>query len=279
MYVCMFAGEAADKMALLGMQKKVSFDKNPLVTNRPPVIMDSENINLFALDRGGVTFSQSLPDAARELYENVKPTELNFPVEVSDYLLSDAIRYSINNPGCALYERLKAKQDEFSGPNETYLRVTLGSSYGDSPGIPYVLEIWPSGHNSPVHNHGNANAVIKVLFGTINIKIYNKFTPDADGKVSAQPVPMFNFNAFAGNFTWLDRNWYQTHMLENISDDFCATVQCYKYPDTNNVHWPDFDYVSDENQIAEFIPDSDFQFIEMRDIVLHEIQDGCPVTQ
>ena len=28
-----------------------------------------------------------------------------------------------------------------------------------------MLEIWPSGHHSPVHDHGNACAVIKVLYG------------------------------------------------------------------------------------------------------------------
>ena len=54
--------------------------------------------------------------------------------------LSDAIRYSIKTPGMTLYEKLKEKEEQF-----TYLRVTLGPDRRTAPGIPYVLEIWPSG--------------------------------------------------------------------------------------------------------------------------------------
>lgn len=34
-------------------------------------------------------------------------------------------------------------------------------------GIPFVLEIWPAGHNSPIHNHGNAYGIVRVLHGDI----------------------------------------------------------------------------------------------------------------
>lgn len=44
----------------------------------------------------------------------------------------------------------------------TYLRITLGQSLGNSPGQPYVVEIWPPGHYSSIHDHGDACAVIKV---------------------------------------------------------------------------------------------------------------------
>ena len=260
---------------ILSMEKRVSFDKNPLVSNRPFLVLDSNDISLFSLDKGNFTFSASLPITAKELYENVKTTDLNYPVDASPVLLSDAIRYSINNPGCILYNKLREKVGEFGGLNETYLRVTLGSSYGDSPGIPYVLEIWPAGHFSPVHNHGNSNAVIKVLFGTINVGIYNKFTPDINGDLPFPPPKLFSFDGFPGNFTWIDANWYQTHKLENFSDDFCATVQCYKYPDDDNIHWPYFDFISEQDQIREFIPESDFDFIPMREQVMHELQYGC----
>ena len=54
------------------------------------------------------------------------------------------------------------------------MRVTLGTHRGFSPGIPYVLEIWPGGCESPIHNHGNAYAVIKVLHGAIKVTIYKK---------------------------------------------------------------------------------------------------------
>jgi hypothetical protein len=69
-----------------------------------------------------------------------------------------AIEYSIATPGKWCYECLKKKANEFDKdkPNDkkTYLRITLGQNNGESPGIPYVMEIWPVGHYSPLHNHG-----------------------------------------------------------------------------------------------------------------------------
>jgi hypothetical protein len=53
-------------------------------------------------------------------------------------------------------KKLEDKATEFGDdPHETYLRITLGHSLGKSPGIPYVLEIWPKSNYSPMHNHGN----------------------------------------------------------------------------------------------------------------------------
>ncbi|CAC5403890.1 unnamed protein product [Mytilus coruscus] len=154
----------------------VEFDKNPFILNVSPLVLDSTKVNLFFLDEGNFTFSASLSPACRELYENVKGCHLNYPEEVTGFLLSNAIRYSIDTEGCLLNQKLKEKVQKFVGSNKeaTYLRITLRSSLGKSPGIPYVLEIWPQGHYSPIHNHGNANAVIKVLFGSIHIMIYNK---------------------------------------------------------------------------------------------------------
>jgi hypothetical protein len=44
----------------------------------------------------------------------------------------------------------------------------LGYNLGDSPGVPYVLEIWPVGHYSPIQDHGDANAAIKVSVKNTN---------------------------------------------------------------------------------------------------------------
>jgi hypothetical protein len=61
-------------------------------------------------------------------------------------------------------------------------------------------------HNySPIHNHGNANAVIKVLHGSIRIKVYNKHTKD----FKAEPIKQIDLRT--DDVTWIDRNWYQTH--------------------------------------------------------------------
>lgn len=247
-------------------EEMVEFDKNPLISNVSPLVLDSSKVNLFFLDEADYIFSASLPPACRELYENTKGCHLNYPEEVAGVLLSDAIRYSIDTEGCLLNKTLKDKAGEFGGDdiNETYLRVTLGHSLGKSPGIPYVLEIWPKGHYSPIHNHGNANAVIKVLFGSIHIMNYNKHVSSPDAK------PLKEFDAREGDVTWINRNWYQTHKLINTSQDYCATIQCYSYDAGDTTHWPYFDYISENSTIEEFFPNSDFSFREMREKVLIE---------
>ncbi|XP_060078048.1 uncharacterized protein LOC132557567 [Ylistrum balloti] len=257
--------------SMIDIEKKVAFYKNPFISNLSPIVLDSSKVTLFTLDNANYMLTGSLPPACKELYDNIGNCELNWPPEVDEVLLSDAIRFSIETKGCLLYEKLKSKSGEFgpdSGANETYLRVTLGHSLGNSPGIPYVLEIWPSKHYSPIHNHGNSNAVIKVLFGQINISIYNKQTTDPNA------VPLRKFNAVKGNVTWINRNWFQTHKLWNDTDDFCATIQCYNYDAGDTTHWPYFDYVSENSTIEEFIPNSDFTFREMRDKVLAEYRHG-----
>lgn len=242
----------------------VEFDKQPLICNLPPVVLDSSKVNLFTLDKGEYTFSASLPSACKELYSNVAGCDLNYTeVEGEKVLLSDAIRYSLANG--ILKKKIESKQGELGDdPNETYLRVTLGHSLGKSPGIPYVLEIWPAGHYSPIHNHGNANAVIKVLFGSITIDIYNKQS------ATSSHDPLFTFEACAGSSTWLNRNWYQTHKLRNPSKEYCATIQCYNYDSGDTTYWPYFDYVSENETIDEFYPGSDFSFSEMRELVMDE---------
>ncbi|CAC5388132.1 unnamed protein product [Mytilus coruscus] len=247
-------------------EEMVEFDKNPLISNVSPLVLDSSKVNLFFLDEEDYIFSASLPPACRELYENIKGCQLNYPEEVAGVLLSDAIRYSIETKGCILNKKLEEKKDEFVGgkKEETYLRITLGHSLGKSPGIPYVLEIWPKGHYSPIHNHGNANAVIKVLYGSIHIMNYNKHVSSPDAK------PMKEFDAREGDVTWINRNWYQTHKLINTSKDYCATIQCYNYDAGDTTHWPYFDYISENATIEEFLPNSDFTFREMREQVLKE---------
>ncbi|XP_021364304.1 uncharacterized protein LOC110457384 [Mizuhopecten yessoensis] len=257
---------------LIDIEKKVAFYKNPFVCNMSPIVLDSSKVTLFTLDNSKYMLTGSLPPACKELYENIRNCELNWPPEVDDVLLSGAIRFSIETEGCLLYEKLKSKAGEFgkgSGKEETYLRVTLGHSLGNSPGIPYVLEIWPSGHYSPIHNHGNANAVIKILFGEINISIYNKQTTEPDA------VPMKTFNAYPGDVTWINRNWFQTHKLWNNTTDFCAPIQCYNYDAGDTTHWPYFDYVSENSTIEEFLPNSDFTFKDMRQKVLVEYGQKC----
>lgn len=143
--------------SLIDIESRVLFDRCPLVGNRPPLVLNSADLTLFHLDSSAFTFSASLPSACQELYRNVALSPniaLDWPPEPGQPKLTDAIRYSIVTEGKTLNKKLKEKASEFGHPNPecTYLRVTMGSTLGNSPGIPYVLEIWPFGHYSPMHS-------------------------------------------------------------------------------------------------------------------------------
>lgn len=227
--------------SIINIEGKVHFEKYPFTCNWPPFVLDSSKSTLFELDSNNYTLSASLPPACQELYQNVvhKGVSLDWSPKPEKYKLSEAIRHSLESEDGILHKKLKEKAQDFGGHNKgkTYLRVALGCDRGNSPGIPYVLEIWPKGHASPIHCHGNSYAVIKVLHGGLTVHIYNKHT-DSD---SASEV--LKFDVKQGDVTWLSPNWYQTHKLWNKTDDYCATIQCYKYGECDNLHCPYFEYM------------------------------------
>ncbi|XP_069134529.1 uncharacterized protein [Argopecten irradians] len=271
------SSSALKRAKAIDSERSVCFRKNPFIRNLSPFVLHSDHTTLSVLDSGLYMLSGSLPPGCKEMYDNIRKIELDSPPEVDGVLLSDAIRFSIDTNGCLLHNMLQEKA-RYSchqhNARETYLRVTLGENLGDSPGIPYVLEIWPSKHYSPIHNHGNANAVIKVLFGQINVSIYNKHTTDPDEK------PLKTFVANSGDVTWISQDWYQTHKLWNNTADYCATIQCYKYDPGDTTHWSYFDYVGENSTIEGFLPSSDITFRDMRQKVLDEYrQTLCGSTQ
>ena len=59
--------------------------------------------------------------------------------------------------------------------------------------------------------------------------------------------------------------------MRNVSNDYCATINCYRYDVDDPIQWNLFDYVNDANgQMGNFFPNTDFSFGEMRQIVLDE---------
>ena len=251
-----------NNQGIVEVEKKVDFYNFPLVTDWPQFVKDSSEVTLYDLDENRYTFSASLPSACIELYKNVKNADLNYSPTPEKYKLSDAIGYSMNTEGCFLYNILQKKQGEFgTDKHQVYLRVTLGPQRGMSPGVPYVLELWPKGCGSPIHNHGNTYAVIHVLHGGLTITIYNK---DLEEELK-------EFKVNKGDITWISPNWYQAHKLWNYSEtEYCATIQCYQYGETDKVSWPYFDFLNEKKQIDEFLPDSDCRFKVMRVKVMEE---------
>lgn len=250
-------GEKCVELArkIIDTTNKVAFYPHPLIVNWPFAVKKSSEASLFELDENNHIFTGSLPPECQELYTNISSTKIELDWMPSDqkYHLSDAIRFSLETEGKVLNEKLKCKKMK-------YIRVTIGPSRASSPGIPYVLELWPKNNGSPVHCHGNSYGVIKVLHGGIRVEIYND-----DMKTMIK-----SFNVKKGDITWMSPHWYQSHRLFNDTADFCATIQCYRYGIADTKMWPYFDYVNDDGSPGEFLPNSDFTFSELHRTVLDE---------
>ena len=264
------SAERSELAARVDVEKKVSFYPHPLTYNWSPFVLDSSKATLPELANNRFVLSATLPETCQELFANVASPDVALDWPYSIPRLSDAINYSISTEGKILNEKLWEKSQDHG---MSYLRVTLGPNRGSSPGIPYVLEIWPANSESPIHNHGNAYAVIKVLHGAIKVTIYNKTWKSEDSQQE-----LTSFTAKQGDVTWISPNWFQTHKLTNESSDmYCATIQCYKYGCEEELMWPYFDYL-DGKTVKEFLPDSDFDYTKLREDLLEEYRrDHCVV--
>lgn len=229
----------------------------------PPLVVDMNKITIEDIAQGRYIVNSDLDPASQSLYNTVSGDGIQLRADdFPDFI--DAIQYSIDTPNCWCHERLKNKSSEFGAKNTnmTYLRITLGENQGNSPGAPFVLEIWPSGHFSPIHNHGFASAVIKVLHGSINVKLFHDLE-DSDYYM--------NMTISAGNVTFLSPMYYQTHQLHNFDEkSFTATLQCYRYPPEDHQHYEYFDYLDDNNSIQHFDPDSDALYLDFKEIIREE---------
>ncbi|ATQ43468.1 hypothetical protein CSW64_14140 [Caulobacter mirabilis] len=230
----------------------------PVTLDPPPQIIATDQITLEDIAENLFSVAADLPQACQALYANVAgPSVTLRPKDFPEF--PEAINYSINTPGGLCYRKLDEKPKQFG-----YLRITMDPNLGDSPGSPYVLEIWPAQHGSPIHDHGDACAVIKVLEGTIRVKWFPGLSPDIE-------VPFGQVDLTEGDVTFLTPRAYQIHQLFNPDDRkrMTATIQCYRYPADDTVHYEYFDYVED-GVIKQFTPDSDWEYLEFKALIRKE---------
>lgn len=232
----------------------------PVNLDPAPQIVSTDTLTLEMLANNSATVAADLPNACQRLYANVSGAGINLrPADFPEF--AQAIQYSIVTPGALCYEKLKKKDPIFG-----YLRVTIDTNQGDSPGQPYVLEIWPAGSSSPIHDHGEACAVIKVLSGQIQVSWFSALSPDIS-------QPWGSAIMHADGITFLTPNYYQIHQLHNPSPkaggEFCATIQCYRYPDDDTTHYEYFDYIED-GQVKQFLPDSDWSYLDFKALIQAE---------
>ena len=236
--------------------------RDPITANVPLLVKDTNNLSMESIASGKYMPEANLSQTSQKLYDCIsgKKFVLNTP-DFPDF--TKAIEYSLATPGLWCYETIKKKATEFDKdkPNykETYLRITLGENNGESPGIPYVMEIWPVAHFSPVHNHGGSTAIIRVLHGSINVSLF-PFLGDA----SLQPFAKADFKE--GDVTWISPSLNQVHQLKNLetNTDTCITIQCYMYESSDKTHYDYFDYLDGSDAKQQFEPDSDMEFIKFK---------------
>jgi predicted metal-dependent enzyme (double-stranded beta helix superfamily) len=129
------------------------------------------------------------------------------------------------------------------------------------------MEIWPVGHFSPIHNHGNAHAIIRVLHGKINVKLFPFLCDEPD------TVEPFSHVQFVKNdITWISPTLNQVHQLTNLETNkhTCVTIQCYMYDEKDKVHYDYFDYLDSKEQKQQYEPDSDMDFIQFKETMKQE---------
>jgi hypothetical protein len=259
-----------ESLALIKVQKLqvTSLLRDPITKSIPLLVKNTEELTMDALALSTCLPKSHLSGMSQQLYDCISGKQ--FVLNTPDFPeFTQAIEYSIATPGKWCYEMLKKKATEFDKdkPNEkeTYLRITLGENNGESPGIPYVMEIWPVGHYSPIHNHGGSSAIIRVLNGAINVSLFPFLSGDA-----LEPFAKADFKK--GDITWISPQLNQIHQLKNLegNTETCITIQCYMYNEDNTAHYDYFDYLDESGEKQAFEPNSDMDFVEFKALMRRE---------
>ena len=241
--------------------------RDPITTSIPLKVKNTDLLTMNDIASAQYMPKANLSITSQRLYDCIAGEK--FVLNDDDFPnFSNAIEQSIRNPEGWCYKKLQSKSREFNKdkPNllETYLRITLGENNGESPGIPYVMEIWPPSHYSPIHNHANAEAVIRVLTGNINVSLYPFLCAD-----NIKPFNAVTFEK--DDVTWISSNLNQTHQLRNLSEETtCVTIQCYMYKSHMDSHYDYFDYIDGNGDIQQYEPDSDMDFIDFKKVMKQE---------
>jgi hypothetical protein len=236
--------------------------RDPITGTVPLLVVPTDDLTMDAIAAGTAMPVANLSLTSQKLYNCISGRKFSLTTpDFPDFV--KAIEYSIATPGRWCYERLKQKASEFgtNEPLETYLRITLGENNGESPGVPYVLEIWPPGHFSPVHAHGGSSAVIRVLNGGITVSLFPFLgAPEAFTKVSVKK----------DDVTWISPALNHVHQLKNTGTDTCITIQCYMYETSDTKHYDYFDYLDSDSAVQKFEPDSDMDFLSFKALMKTE---------
>eukprot|EP01038_Epipyxis_sp_PR26KG_P009291 gene9291-12519_t len=229
----------------------------------PIKVKSNADITLEDLALNSYYPSSNLDPDTKILYESISSSSINLePDEFRKF--SRAIHKSVVTPGSWCYNKLREKAEASNVPLKfTYLRIPIMGNENNSPGQPFVLEIWPFGHTSRIHNHGMANAVIKVLYGSIQVDLFPDIT---------LPDEYLTSELEKNEITFLTPQFYQIHRLRNESPDnlTAITLQSYRYKENDDIHYEYFDWVDDTGKIHSFNPNADSYYRDFKEIIRQE---------
>lgn len=105
-----------------------------------------------------------------------------------------------------------AGKGDFDDDAEENLAMKSGLMMAAAPqehkgdyGSPVVLEIWPAGHYSPIHSHGDSTGIIYCLTGQIDVMVYDRLDWNA-GKVGLLTLT-------PGQCAWLTDQRFAVHKV------------------------------------------------------------------
>ena len=229
---------------------------------------------LFVIPTDVYTFEQNaiglpptkLDPVCQELYAGV----INFKLNTDDFpKFTESIARSIKDTRGWCYRKLASKAAAFGGNNRegTYLRLTAGEQEGNAPGHTNVIEVWPPGHFSPIHNHANTHAIIRVLSGEVLVRVFPELRSNTHQFTPIEQI------CKTGCVTWMSPDRNQTHQLKHVdpSGEPGITIQCYMYGVEDRLHYETFDYIkNDKSGLGRFFPKSDMDYYQFKDMMKDE---------
>eukprot|EP00961_Rhodomonas_salina_P057650 774868-Rhodomonas_salina.1 len=199
-----------------------------------------------AFEVAGMMAPNKLPRLAQKLYDNVKDQSLRELSKAIDLKmdLGDLIHQSLTTKGCILYGMLDDKKnlarEAGMNPKQTYLRIAYGTPNAQAPGHPFILEVWPPGHSSPVHDHAGTFSAIKVLKGTLR---NSQFAMLSDLPHHHAQKKIATTTLKEGDITWIHPFRFQIHQVKNVGAQTAISFHTYEYPDQNVKTMKGFDYI------------------------------------
>lgn len=243
---------------LEGDASSIDVWRDPVVIDPPLAVVDSDKMTMDMAANYFATVPANLTLECQKLYANIAGK--SFVLNTTDFPeFTDAIEQSIRDPRGWCHRKLKEKESEFGKEEKkmSYLRITMGVNQGNSPGVPFVLTIWPGGHYSPIHNHADANAIIRVLHGEVTVELFTFLS-------LYHQSPFMRKTLRTNDVTWLAPQYNQTHRVINHNENgpVSITVESYLYGLKDYVHQEYFDYIDNNAfKICQFNPTSDMDFL------------------